>query len=95
MLFALICTDELGKLSLRQDVRPKHVEFLNSLGERLKAAGPFLDPMDNPCGSLVIIEAKDMAEAKDVAAKDPYFLAGLFSNIEIRPWNWVFKNPGN
>lgn len=55
--------------------------------------GPFLDAAGNPNGSLVIIEAKDQAEAEAIAANDPYAKAGLFASVEIRPWKWLIKNP--
>ena len=93
MLFALICTDKPGHLQVRLDNRPAHVEFLNGLGDALKAAGPFLDEAEKPNGSLVVIEAADLQEAQGIAARDPYALAGLFDDVQIKPWNWVFKAP--
>jgi uncharacterized protein len=93
MLFALMCTDKPGSLDLRLSVRPDHVNFLNGLGERLKAAGPFMGADGKPNGSLVIIEAKDMADAKATAAADPYAKAGLFQSVDIRTWEWRIKNP--
>lgn len=93
MLFALICTDKPDHIQVRLDARPDHVAFLNSLGDTLKAAGPFLDQDVKPVGSMVIIEAQDLNAAKAIAAMDPYAKVGLFSNVDIKPWNWVFKNP--
>ena len=93
MLYALLCTDKPDSLDLRTKVRPEHLAYLNGPSVALKAAGPFLDDSGNPAGSLVIIEATDMASAKVVAAKDPYNLAGLFSHVEIKAWRWALKNP--
>jgi uncharacterized protein len=95
MLFALICTDKPDHLQVRIDTRPAHLEWLNSLGADTKAAGPFLGEDGKPCGSLVIIAADDLLAARALAAKDPYTLAGLFASVDIRPWNWVIKNPEN
>ncbi len=95
MLFALICTDKPGHLQVRMDTRPAHLAFLESLGDNLKAAGPFLGDDGKPVGSLVIIKADDVAGAQATAAADPYAKAGLFSAVEIKPWNWVIKNPEN
>ena len=95
MLFALICTDKPGHLQTRIDTRPAHVDWLNSLGSDMKAAGPFLGQDGKPSGSLVIIAADDHESAKALAAKDPYALAGLFQSVDIRPWNWIIKNPEN
>ena len=34
MLFALICTDKPNSLELRQQSRPDHLKFLESLGSK-------------------------------------------------------------
>lgn len=93
MLFALICTDEPGKLQTRVDTRPDHVAFLEGLNAdgKLAFAGPFLGPDDKPNGSLVVIEAETEDEARELAAADPYAKAGLFASVEIRRWNWTFN----
>jgi uncharacterized protein YciI len=95
MLFALICTDKPNSVDLRLKVRPDHLAFLETLGVNLKAAGPFVDDDGKPTGSLVIINADDMAAAKAAAARDPYAIAGLFLSVEIKPWKWLIKNPEN
>lgn len=91
MLFAMICTDNPNSIDLRLKVRPEHLAFLDTVVT--KAAGPFLDDAGNPAGSLVVIEAVDMAEAKAISARDPYAVAGLFASVDIRPWKWLIKNP--
>lgn len=91
MLFAMICTDNPNSIDLRLKVRPEHLAFLDTVAT--KAAGPFLDDAGNPAGSLVVIEAVDMAEAKAISARDPYAVAGLFASVDIRPWKWLIKNP--
>ena len=93
MLFALICTDKQGHLQTRLDNRPAHLGWLENLGANTKAAGPFLGPDGLQTGSLVIIAADDLEAAKSLAAKDPYAIAGLFASVDIRPWNWLIKNP--
>lgn len=97
MIFVIICKDKPGLLEMRMGSRPEHVEFLNGLNAngKLRFAGPFLDNEGKPCGSLVAIEAEDLAAAELIAAADPYALAGLFESVEIRAWNWVFNNPEN
>ncbi len=95
MLFALICTDKPNGLALRQEVRPEHLSFLEGLGSKLKAAGPFTDDDGTATGSLVIIEAENRTAAKLIADNDPYAKAGLFVSVEIKPWKWLIKNPEN
>ncbi len=93
MLFVLICTDKPNSLELRQQSRPDHLKFLESLGGKLKAAGPFVDDEGKPTGSLVIIEAETRAAAVQLAARDPYAIAGLFASVDVKPWKWSLKNP--
>lgn len=95
MLFALLCTDKPGSLQLRMDTRPDHIAWLNGINEAgtLKFAGPFLDADGKPNGSLVVIKAETTGEAEAIASADPYAKAGLFSSVDIKPWNWVFNNP--
>ncbi len=96
MLFALICIDKPGALQIRLNTRPDHVAFLERLNKQgtLKIAGPLLDDDGKPNGSLVIIEAEDNDAARAISDADPYAQAGLFSSVEIRPYNWIFNNPG-
>ncbi len=93
MLFALLCTDKPDSLQIRLDTRPDHLAFLESLGDALKFAGPFLGEDGKPCGSLVMVEAADKEAALVIAGNDPYAKAGLFSAVEARPWVWAVKNP--
>ena len=93
MLFAFICTDKRDSLELRAKVRDDHVAYLNSLGETLKFAGPFLDGQGNSTGSLVVVEAETRMEAENLAANDPYNKAGLFASVDIKAWRWTFNNP--
>ncbi|MGN8020518.1 YciI-like protein [Phyllobacterium sp. 22229] len=93
MLYALLCNDKPGHLQVRLDTRAAHLDYLNGLGDRLKFAGPFLGDDSKPNGSLVVIDAADVAGAREIAANDPYAKAGLFASVDIRPWNWAIKNP--
>jgi len=95
MLFAFLCQDKPGALQVRLDTRPAHIEFLDGLNSagKLAFAGPFLDADGKPNGSLVVVEAPDLAAAQALSAADPYAKAGLFESVEIRQWNWTFNKP--
>lgn len=94
MLFAIIAKDKEGAFDVRKANRPAHIDYLKSLGDTLKAAGPFVDPArDIMTGTLMIVEADDQAAAVSLAANDPYAKAGLFASVDIRPWQWTIKPP--
>jgi uncharacterized protein len=86
MLFVLTAFDRPGALELRLQVRPAHLDYLNSRAARIKAGGPLLDEDDQPIGSLLIVEADDRAAAETFAAGEPYRREDVFERVEIRPW---------
>ena len=88
MLIALIAWDKPGALPVRTENRPAHVEYLKA-SAAVRQAGPLLDPAGEMCGSLVILEVADMAEAEAWVAGDPYGKAGLFESVELVAWNRV------
>ena len=92
MLFAIICTDRPGSLEIRQATREAHLRYLAAQGERMVHGGPLLGVDGQPCGSLVIVEAADRAAALELAAGDPYALAGLFEAVAVREHRTVFRD---
>ena len=86
MLFAIVAYDKPNGLAHRMEVRPDHLAHLDSLGDTLVLAGPFLDAKGDMNGSFMVIEAESQAEAEAVFAKDPFVSRGVFGSIEIRPW---------
>jgi len=95
MLYAILCNDKPDSLQVRLDTRPTHLEYLNGLGDALRFAGPFLDGEGKPNGSMVVVEAESIEQARKIAENDPYAKAGLFAAVDVRPWNWALKNPAN
>ena len=91
MLFALVALDRPNAVEDRTRVRPDHLKFLDSLGENLLLAGPFLNDQGEGVGSIVIIEAETLAAARATFARDPYAVAGLFDSIMIKPWKTVIN----
>ena len=86
-LFAIIAKDKPGHLEMRLATRDRHVAHLNSLGERLKVAGPRLGEDEKPDGSLVIIEVNSIDDARAFADADPYAQEGLFETVVVTRWN--------
>ncbi len=88
MRVALIAKDKPGHLNVRMDNRPDHVAYLKA-NEIVEQAGPFLDEAGEMCGSLIILNVEDMAQAQAFADGDPYGKAGLFESVELIAWNRV------
>ncbi len=83
-LFALTCIDEPNALDLRMATREAHLAYVGVADARLRLGGPFLDDNGQMAGSLMIVEAADLAGAKAFNAADPYQRAGLFESVDIR-----------
>ena len=92
MLFVLICTDKPGSLDLRLATRPQHMAYLETYKSRIVQAGPLLDADGRPCGSLLMVDVTDRAEAEGFAEADPYTRASLFESVLIRPYRTVFRD---
>ena len=90
MLYAFYCSDKPEAVGVRAANREAHIAFLGEFGDRVFAAGPLLSEDGSAMvGSLIIVECADMAAARDLAARDPYAKAGLFSSVTIKPWRKV------
>jgi uncharacterized protein YciI len=85
-LFAMTAKDKPEGFAHRQSVRPIHLKHLNSLGNRLVLAGPFQDEEGRSTGSIVVIEAGDLAEARSLLERDPFVTEGVFTSWEISRW---------
>lgn len=93
MLYAIIATDADDSLEKRATTRRRHLEHVRPLIDegRLVFAGPH-PRIDSPApgpagftGSLIIAEFDSLEAAEDWAARDPYRLEGVFSDVEIKP----------
>ena len=82
MLFAIYALDKEDSIQLRMDTRESHLSYLAN--SPLVFAGPLLDDQGNMCGSLIVLEMEDISQVKNFTDNDPYVIAGLFENVEIR-----------
>jgi uncharacterized protein YciI len=82
--FMLACFDKAQSLPLRMATRQAHLAYMADKGPMLKLAGPLLDEAGDMTGSLLLIEADDLAAATAFSAADPYTQAGLWDRVEIK-----------
>lgn len=88
MFVALIAHDKPGALTIRQENRPAHLEYLKST-DLVAQAGPLLDAEGGMIGSLIVLDVPDMPAAQNWASNDPYAKAGLFQSVTLTQWNRV------
>lgn len=88
-LFTLLCRDRPESFDLRARSREAHLAYLAERGPAVKLGGPWLDGEGRSIGSLLIVEADDLAGAQALADGDPYARAGLFASVSVEPWRLV------
>jgi uncharacterized protein YciI len=85
MLFVITAIDKEGSLQLRMATREAHMAYVKETGA-VRLGGPFLNAQGEMAGSMIIIEADDLAAARLWQQNDPYAKASLFQSSDLRPW---------
>jgi uncharacterized protein YciI len=91
MLYAVWASDRPGTGAARQQVREAHRQRLRNPAPhavQVLQAGPTLDEKTAPAmnGTLLIVQADDIAAVRAFVDADPYVAAGVYARVEIRPW---------
>jgi uncharacterized protein YciI len=102
MLYAIISRDQPDSLALRRANRPAHLERLSALQQagRLILAGPHpaIDSSEPGeagfTGSLVVAEFSDLDSARAWADADPYLQAGVYAEVQVKPFIKVLPSAG-
>lgn len=65
--------------------RAEHRAYLSEVSDRggLLLSGPYVG---KDAGALLVFEAADEAGARDIIDQDPFVLAGLVAEINVREW---------
>lgn len=97
MQYMIVGRDVPDSLQKRLSVRSEHLARLEALKAegRLVLAGPLpaIDSLDpGPAGfsgSLIVAEFASLLEARAWADADPYLAAGVYAEVEIKPFKHV------
>lgn len=97
MWYSIVGQDKPGTHEKRMAARPDHVARLLQLKDegRLFAAGPnpaidAEEPGDAGfTGSLIIAEFASLADAQAWADADPYISAGVYAEVQVKPFKKV------
>lgn len=94
MYYSVYAKDNENSLQARRGARAAHLKRLEALLDqgRLLAAGPH-PAIDSEApgaagfsGSLIIAEFDSLEEARAWADADPYFAAGVYASVEVKPF---------
>lgn len=97
MLYVIHTHDAPGSAAGRKAGRSAHLDRLEALQQtgQLVLAGP-MPQLDAPTleagatGSLIVVEFENLAAVQAWFAQDPFVLAGIYADYEIRPFIKMF-----
>ena len=88
MRYIAIFFDDVQPGQIDADLTRAHFDYLADCGDRITDAGGLRsDPGAPFCGSLWVIEAESLVEARALADGDPYCKAGLRPDYRVLQWN--------
>ncbi len=87
--YAIIARDKPDAGTIRGEKLREHLAHVETHLDRLAVAGPLRDEAGAFTGSLLIVKAGSEADARALLASDPYFLAGLWNDIDVRAFGAV------
>ncbi len=92
-LFVLIGRDGPEGAERRSRCREQHLAHIGALNRegRIAYAGPIRnDADDGSIGSVIVLRASSLEEARDLVSKDPYVIGGVFESTTVSPFKQVF-----
>lgn len=84
----IIFSEPTEKTGDRRKIFPKHIAYQLKIEKegKLFAAGPFVDGKGKPQGpGMIVVRAKNMAEATRIAEADPFHKQG-YRKYRIQAW---------
>lgn len=92
MQFVIIAHDGKGMLEKRMEVRPRHLENLSKITDKVLCAGGLLDEDGKMKGSVLVMEFETREELDAYLAEEPYILEKVWENVEVECMNVVLLN---
>lgn len=89
MQFIITAHDGKDKLEKRMEVRPRHLEGMEKLGDHIICAGGLLDEQGKMAGSVLIVDFEDRKALDDYLKQEPYVLEEVWETIDVNPLNVV------
>ena len=92
-LFIMIGFDRPDSAERRVRIREQHLAHISGLDRegRIAYAGPIRDDADErSIGSVIVLSAASLEEARTLVDRDPYVTAGVFESVSVSPFKQVF-----
>ena len=92
MQYVIRAYDGADVLEKRMAVRPRHLENMARIRDRILCSGGLLDGQGNMKGSLLVLNVESRAILDEYLRTEPYILEGVWEKIEVEAMNVVFLN---
>ncbi len=90
MFVSVYCKDADGSAAPREAKLAEHLQYIETILGKLKAAGPVVGPGgDTQAGSLLVLEVDGVEEAETIMRSDPYYQAGVWREVNIQEYKIV------
>jgi uncharacterized protein YciI len=86
MEFFFYCRDRPGTEELLEEFAEAHWSFMDGYADAMITRGPTVDANDAHTGSMHIVDLPDLEAAHGFAFEEPYFKAGVYTDVLARRW---------
>jgi len=95
MHYIIHCLDAPGSVDKRLAHYEAHKAYLSEPSVDIVISGPLLaDDHETMIGSFLLVEADSLEAATEFNRNDPFYAAGLWEHISIRPFHKRMDNRG-
>jgi len=85
MPYICYCKDHPGVRQLRQKHTPAHLDYVETILDRILVAGPLIDTQSGDYNaSFLVYQAETQQEALKLLHDDPYYIAGIFAEVHCQ-----------
>jgi len=84
-MFIAMMNSKPDTLETRGRLKPAHDQYWEKFLPALRLAGPMLsDDGESRLGQVLLLDVADRSAAEDIVTQDPFFAAGLFTDLVVR-----------
>ena len=84
-MFVATMSSKPDSVQERTRLKPAHDKYWEEFMPVLRLAGPMLsDDGETRLGQILLLDVTDRSKAEDIVTNDPFFVAGLFTDLVVR-----------
>ena len=92
MTFIITAYDGENMLDRRMEVRPRHLENIARIKDRVVCAGGLLDEEGKMKGSVLVMEFDSRELVEEYLDSEPYVVEHVWERVEVERMNVVLLN---